>query len=104
MAKQAAARKHLGAARSWKLIRNANINVSRSIPTAVTSIEKLNPSNTDCCAIVDGDPGQSVAKCVAKVCVLWVSLCVSIYATGSRAASVQRGKGGCHRLQLYTCV
>ena len=96
MAKQAAARKHLGAARSWKLIRNANINVSRSIPTAVTSIEKLNPSNTDCCAVVDGDPGQRVAK--SFLCGAKGALGVSIYATGSRAASVQRRKGGCHRL------
>ena len=62
--KEGAARKHL-IARSWKLIRNADVDISRSISTAVCSVKYINPFNHDSCAVVNGDPGCSVVVCVA---------------------------------------
>ena len=64
MAKEGAARKHL-IARSWKLVRNADVNISSSISTAVSSVDYLNPFDNDSSAIVNGDPGCSVVFCVA---------------------------------------
>ena len=65
MAKQGAARKHL-TARSWKFIRNADVNISSSISIRAISVEYLNPFNNDSCAVVNGDPGFSFAVlCVA---------------------------------------
>ena len=88
MAKQGAARKHL-TARSWKFIRNADVNISSSEPTACATVEKLNPLDGDRCAEVDGNPGCRFALCVAKICTCTISrsliraLCVSINALGS---------------------
>ena len=64
MAKEVTARKHL-IARSWKLVRNADVNISSSISTAVSSVDYLNPFDNDSCAVVNGDPGCSVVVCVA---------------------------------------
>ena len=63
-AKKGAARKHL-AARSWKLIQNADVNISSSLPTAFASVENLNSLDGDCGAIVDGNPGGRLSLCVA---------------------------------------
>ena len=67
-AKEIAARKHL-AARSWeKFFRDANFNISSSLPTAIASVEYLNPLNGDWSAVVNGNPGFFVsrtARCVA---------------------------------------
>ena len=59
MAKKGAARKHL-AARSWKLVRNADVDISSPISTAVCSVEYFNPLNKGTCAVVNGDPGCCV--------------------------------------------
>ena len=64
MAKEGAARKHL-VARSGKLVRNADVNISSSSSIATSSVEYLNPFNNDSCAVVNGDPGCSVVVCVA---------------------------------------
>ena len=105
MAKEGAARKHL-IARSWKLVRNADVNISSSISTAVYSVEYLNPFNNDSCAVVNGDPGCSFSVCVAdstvgqcghwrcisvntvacSICSFWINICWWL--------------GGSHRLQL----
>ena len=55
MAEQGAARKH-PTARSWKIIRNADINISSSLPTASVSGEDLNPLDGDSGAVVDSKP------------------------------------------------
>ena len=62
MAKEGAAREHL-ACRGRKLIRDADIDISSSFPTAILSVEKLNPVDGDRSAIVNGKPGCSVAVC-----------------------------------------
>ena len=88
MAKEGATRKHL-AARSWKLVCDADVNISSSEPTACATVEKLNPLDGDRCAEVDGNPGCRFALCVAKVGACTISnsliraLCVSINALGS---------------------
>ena len=64
MAKEVTARKHL-IARGWKLIRNADINISSSISTAVSSVDYLNPFDNDSCAVVNGDPGCRFVCCGA---------------------------------------
>ena len=56
MAKEGTSRKHVNS-RSWKLIRNADVNISSSIPAALTSVEDLNPLDGDRSAVVDGNPG-----------------------------------------------
>ena len=71
MAKDGVARKHL-AARSWKLVRNADGNISSSLSTAVSG-EYLNPFNNDSFDVVNGDPGCSVVLCVAVY-----TACVSV--------------------------
>ena len=65
-AKKGAARKHLSA-RSWKFIRNADINILSSISTASTSVENLHPLDGDCSAVVNGNPGCWLLLCVAKI-------------------------------------
>ena len=72
MAKEGAARKHL-IARSWKFVRNADVNISSSKSTAVCSVEYLNPFNNDSIAVVNGDPGFGVMVCVAEC-----TACVSV--------------------------
>ena len=85
MAKEVAARKHL-AARSWKLIRNADINIFSSSSTALTSVENLHPLDSDCGAVVNGKPGCWFILCVTKIsaCTVLYSLiraiCVSVNA------------------------
>ena len=67
-AKVVAAREHL-AARSWELVRDADFNISSSLPTAIASVEYLNPLNGDWSAVVNGNPGFFVtrtARCVAE--------------------------------------
>ena len=73
MAKEGAARKHL-VARSWKHVRNADINISSPSSTAVYYVEYLNPFNNDSCAVVNGDPGCSFVVCVAHSSV-WPATC-----------------------------
>ena len=46
MAEEVATGEHVGV-RSRKLVRNADINISGSLPTAVNSVEYLNPLNGD---------------------------------------------------------
>ena len=79
MAKEGAARKHL-IARSWKLVRNADVNISSSSSRAIISVENLNPFNNDSCAVVNGDPGCSFVLCVADCTVCFsvntVACCV----------------------------
>ena len=58
-AKEGAARKHL-AARSWKFVRNADVDISSATSTAVCPVEYLNPFNDDSCLVVNGDPGCCV--------------------------------------------
>ena len=53
MTQQVAARKPL-AARSWKLIRDTDINIFCIGPTAVASIKNFHPFNIDCCSVVNG--------------------------------------------------
>ena len=65
-AKKGAARKHLPA-RSWKFIRDADINILSSISTASTSVENLHPFDGDCSAVVNGNPGCWLLLCVAKI-------------------------------------
>ena len=65
MAKEGAARKHL-AARSWKLVRNADVDISSPISTAVCSVEYLNPFYNDSCVVVNGDPGCCVVVGVGR--------------------------------------
>ena len=64
MTKEGAAREHL-ASRGRKLIRDADIDISSSFPTAIMSVEYLNPLNGDRSAVVNGNPGSSVVFCVA---------------------------------------
>ena len=64
VAKEVTSRKHVNA-RSWKLIRNADVNISSSIPAALTSVEDLNPLDGDRSAVVDGNPGCRFLFCVA---------------------------------------
>ena len=64
MAKEGSTRKHL-AVRSRKLIRDADINILSSRPTAIMSVEYLNPLNGDQSFVVNGNPGSSVVFCVA---------------------------------------
>ena len=65
MPQQGAARKHL-AARSWKLVRNADVDISSPISTAVCSVEYLNPFYNDSCVVVNGDPGCCVVVGVGR--------------------------------------
>ena len=64
MAKEGSAREHL-ACRGRKLIRDADIDISSSVPTAILSVENLNPVDGDWGAVVNGKPGCSVVACVA---------------------------------------
>ena len=64
MAKEGAAREHLGF-RSRKLIRDADIDILSSRPTAIMSVEYLNPLNRNRSAVVNGNPGFSGVACVA---------------------------------------
>ena len=66
MAKEDAARKHL-AARSWKFVRYADVNISGSFPTAVMSVEKLYSFDCDLFTVVDGQPGCRFISCVAQI-------------------------------------
>ena len=66
MAKEVAARKHL-AARSWKLVRYADVNISGSFRTAVMSVEKLYSFDCDLFTVVNGQPGCRFIFCVAEV-------------------------------------
>ena len=101
MAKEGAARKHL-IARSWKLVRNADVNILSSLSTAVYSVEYVNPFNADSCAVVNGDPGCSVFLCVAVPAVRCVSVnTVACYSLMCRGRERKGGrKGGSDRLQL----
>ena len=65
MAKKGTAMKHL-TGRRWKLICNADVNITSPLPTASVSGEDLNPLDGDSGAIVDGKPGCRFAFCVAK--------------------------------------
>ena len=94
MAKEVTARKHL-AARSWKLVRNADVDISSSLSTAVCSVEYLNPFNHDSCAVVYGDPGCSFVVCVAEC-----TACVSVNTVGSYFPLCRGWLGGSRRLQL----
>ena len=69
MSKECATRKHL-AARSWKLVRNADINIFSSVSTAVDSVENLYSLDSDCFAIVDGNPWCTFIVCVACLIML----------------------------------
>ena len=64
MSEAGATRKHL-ATRRWKLVRNADINIFSSVSTAVDSVENLYSLDSDCFAIVDGNPGCRFLFCVA---------------------------------------
>ena len=77
MAKEGAARKHLFG-RSWKLIRNADVNILSSKSIAIEPIEKLNPFNKDHCAVVNSDPGCSIVQNVVSVAVYKIRLRVSV--------------------------
>ena len=66
MAKQAAAREH-PTGRSWKLICNADVNISSCLPTASVSGEDLNFLDGDSGAVVDAKPGRRFPFCVAKM-------------------------------------
>ena len=103
MAKEVAARKHL-AARSWKLVRNTDVNISGSIPTAVTSVEKLNSFNCDFFAVVDGQPGFSFIFCLAQIRIFRWRIrahCSSINALGCLISMTSGwGQSGCHRLHF----
>ena len=82
MAKEVAARKHL-AARSWKLIRNADINIFSSSSTALTSVENLHPLDSDSGAVVNGKPGCRLMVRVADFYNASINIrgiCVSINA------------------------
>ena len=83
MAEEVAAREHL-ATRSWKLVRNADINISRPVSTACDSVENLDSVDGDCFAVVDGNPGCTFLVCVAHITNLITTsvraCCVSINA------------------------
>ena len=55
-AKEGAASEIL-AARTWKFIWNADLHVFSSLPTAINSIEKLDPLDNDWSVVVKGNPG-----------------------------------------------
>ena len=81
-AKEGAARKHL-AARSWKLIRNTDINISSSTSTALTSVENLHPLDADSGAVVNGKPGFGLMLGMAhfyNASIFIRGICVSINA------------------------
>ena len=64
MAKEGAAREHLDS-RGRKLIRDADIDILSSRPTAINSVEYFNSLNADHSSVVNGNPGCSVVVCVA---------------------------------------
>ena len=83
MAEESAAKEHL-AARSWKLVRNADINISSPSSTACDSVENLDPVDGDCFAVVNSNPGCTFIVCMAHIRTMpsiW-TLCVSINALG----------------------
>ena len=84
MSEEGATRKHL-ATRSWKLVRNVDINIFSPVSTAVDSVENLYSLDSDCFAIVDGNPWCSfIEVCVAHVYSISIirALCISINALG----------------------
>ena len=83
MSEEGATRKHL-ATRRWKLVRNADINIFSSVSTAVDSVENLYSLDSDCFAIVDGNPWCTFIVCVAHVYSMSIirALCISINALG----------------------
>ena len=64
MAKKGATRKNL-AVRGWKLVGNADIDISSPISTASASVENLDPLDGDRGAVVNGNPGKTATVCVA---------------------------------------
>ena len=67
MAKEGATRKHL-AGRSWKFVRNADVNIlSPTSTAAMHSVEHLNPFDGDCLPVVNGNPGTKIRISPAKL-------------------------------------
>lgn len=95
MPEEGATREHL-AGRGRKLVRNADIDISSSLPTAVNSVEYLNPLNGDWSFVVNGKPGWRVlsALCVADGLDITINtfLCSFVIWCGWLA--------GTHRLEL----
>ena len=65
MAKEGATRKDL-AVRGWKLVGNADIDISSPISTTSTSVENLDPLDGNPGAVVNGNPGKGATVCVAN--------------------------------------
>ena len=76
LAKERTSRKHF-AGRGWELVCDADINVFRSVSTAILSVEDLHPFDCDCGAIIDGKPwwtssiGVAYAVCVVDAICCW---------------------------------
>ena len=79
MTEQGSAGIHL-VARTRKLIRNADIDITSSIPTATETIENLNGFNNDSCAVIDGNPRRPFTICNTNTATSVI--CVSINAKG----------------------
>ena len=100
---EGAAREHL-AARGWKLVWNADVNISSCLPKSVASVEYLNPLNGDWSIVVNGNPWCSLAQGVAHGMIM---ACGSINAA---ACWVQSSipthcgwLGGIHWFELNSC-
>ena len=64
-AEEGAASEELSA-RTWKFVRNANLHSFCALPTAILSVEKHNPLNSDGSDVVKGNPGSNIIFCVTQ--------------------------------------
>ena len=86
VSEEGATREH-PAARDWKLIRNADINISSPVSTARDAVENLNCRDGYCPTVVDCKPGRTFLVCVAHIPKYQINsiinaCCVSIDALG----------------------
>ena len=84
MAEEGATRKDL-AVGGWKLVGNADIDISSPISTTSASVENLDPLDGNPGAVVNGNPGKGATVCVAN-CVTamrsHIISCVSVNTPG----------------------
>ena len=85
--------------RSWKGIRNKDVDISSSTPAVFDPVEDFNSFNIDLLAVVNGDPGGILPLGMAEPR-KFIAICFTIYAVAGYIDRLSGRQGGCHGAQL----
>ena len=85
--------------RSWKGIRNKDVDISSSTPVVFDPVKDFDSFNIDILAVVNGDPGGILALGMAEPR-KFSAICFPIYAVAGSIVIVDGRQGGRHGAQL----